>query len=192
MAFSMANLQVDKRNRIGLEKQLKEIGTERITAGIHKEQGSQMVGKNTRLIDIAVQNEYGNEWIEPRTVRFQKNGKWYCIKKDTLIKIPATRFVGRLLTDKHERDLIKLEVFNQIYMMNASWNGFDNTKKITANTIPRHIGKFLVERIKNGIDRKIFDANSEMTIDIKGFDKRLYETGTLYDSLKWRSKKEKS
>ena len=32
-----ANLKVDKKNRLAVEKQLKELHLEKITAGIHKE-----------------------------------------------------------------------------------------------------------------------------------------------------------
>lgn len=43
--------------------------------------------------------------------------------------------------------------------------------------------------IKRNIDDKIFKPNSPLTIAIKGFDKRLFEKGTLYNAIRYRSKK---
>jgi hypothetical protein len=192
MAFDVpfASLEIDKKNRVALEKQLKELGVERITAGIHKEQGAQMVGKNARLIDIAVQNEYGNEWTEPKTIRFQRNGEWFYIKKGTSIKIPATRFVGRLVQNTGYRAGLIDEIQASIHMMLAPYNGYDS-KKETAQSVVRSIGRYMANTIKSFIDNKEFSNNAEMTIAAKGFDKRLYDTGTLYNSIKWRSKKQK-
>lgn len=192
MAFERpyASLQIDKKNRVALEKQLKELGVERITAGIHKEQGAQMVGKNARLIDIAVQNEYGNEWVEQKTVRFQRNGKWFYIKKGTSIKIPATHFVGRLVQNTGYRAGLITEIQASIHMMLAPYNGYDS-KKETAADVTRGIGRYMVQMIKSFIDKKEFDNNAEMTIAAKGFDKRLYDKGTMYNVIKWRSKKQK-
>lgn len=191
MAFysPYANLKIDKKNRVELEEQLRQLGAEKITAGIHKEQGAQMVGTNARLIDIAVQNEYGNEWDMPHTVRFMKNGKWFCIKKDTHVKIPATRFVGRLVQNAGYRSGLITEIQASIHMMLAPYNGYGFSKKDTAKSVTRGIGRYMVEMIKSFIDNKEFEANSAMTIEAKGFDKRLYDTGTLYNSIKWRSRK---
>ena len=192
MAFERpyASLQIDKKNRVALEKQLKELGVERITAGIHKEQGAQMVGNNARLIDIAVQNEYGNEWVEQKTVRFQRNGKWFYIKKGTSIKIPATHFVGRLVQNTGYRAGLITEIQASIHMMLAPYNGYDS-KKETAADVTRGIGRYMVQMIKSFIDKKEFGNNAEMTIAAKGFDKRLYDKGTMYNAIKWRSKKQK-
>lgn len=192
MAFERpyASLQIDKKNRVALEKQLKELGVERITAGIHKVQGAQMVGKNARLIDIAVQNEYGNEWVEQKTVRFQRNGKWFYIKKGTSIKIPATHFVGRLVQNTGYRAGLITEIQASIHMMLAPYNGYDS-KKETAADVTRGIGRYMVQMIKSFIDKKEFGNNAEMTIAAKGFDKRLYDKGTMYNAIKWRSKKQK-
>ena len=74
------------------------LDTEKITAGIHSAEGRQVVGEGGfRLIDVAVQNEYGNEWTIKKTTRFFKNDKWWTLKKGTVIKIPATRFVSRIM-----------------------------------------------------------------------------------------------
>lgn len=193
MAFDApyASLTVDKENRVALEKQLKELHLEKITAGIHKEHGSQMVGKNARLIDIAVQNEYGNEWVEPHTVRFQKNGKWFYIKKGTSIKIPATHFVGRLVQNTGYRAGLITEIQASIHMMLAPYNGYDS-KKETAKTVARDIGRYMMNTIKSFIDKKEFQPNAPMTIEGKGFDKRLFDKGLLYDCIKWRARKQRS
>lgn len=192
MAFDRpyANLKVDKKNRLAVEKQLKELHLEKITAGIHKEHGATMVSKNARLIDIAVQNEYGNGWVMPRTVRFYKNGKWWIIKKGTTIRIPATHFVGRLVQDTGYRAGLITEIQASIHMMLAPYNGYDS-KKETAADVTRGIGRYMVQMIKSFIDKKEFEPNKPLTQMIKGFDKRLYEKGLMYNSIKWRSKKQK-
>ena len=192
MAFysPYANLKIDKKNRVEIEKQLKELGIKQITAGIHKEQGAQMVGEKARLIDIAVQNEYGNEWVEPRTVRFKKNDKWFYIKQGTTIKIPATRFIGRLVQNTGYRAALVTEVQTNIHMMLASYNGYDS-KKTNAQDVARETGKYMVQMIKSFIDDKEFTPNAAMTGEGKGFDKRLYDKGTLYENIKWRARKDK-
>ena len=149
-----------------------------------------MVSKNARLIDIAVQNEYGNEWVEPYTVRFQKNGKWFYIKKDTSIKIPATHFVGRLVQNTGYRAGLITEIQASIHMMLAPYNGYDS-KKETAKTVARDIGRYMMNMIKGFIDKKEFQPNAPLTIEGKGFDKRLYDKGLMYESIKWRSRKQK-
>ena len=194
MAFPApyASLKIDKERKIKLEKELKELGAERITAGIHKEQGAEMVSPNARLIDIAVQNEYGNEWQMPHTVHFEKNGEWYHIKKGTTIKIPATHFIGRLIQNTGYRGGLITEIQASIHMMLAPYNGYGFSKKDTAKSVTREIGRFMVDMIKSFIDNKEFANNAELTIKLKGFDKRLYSKGTLYNAIKWRSKKQKS
>ena len=190
-----AKLQIDKTNRLALFSDLKVLDKERISAGIHRKEGSQIVGGNgVKLIDIAVQNEYGNEWVMPHTVRFQRNGKWYYIKKDTHIKIPATHFVGRLLRDQNLREYIYLVCITEIkdifknHRINNNIHGFSAySKKDTVKAI----GEELVKLIKKGIDNKSFEPNSPMTIEAKGFDKRLYDKGHLYDAIKFSSKKAK-
>lgn len=193
MAFSApyASLKVDKENRVALEKQLKELHLEKITAGIHKEHGAQMVSKGARLIDIAVQNEYGNEWTEPHTVRFQKNGKWFYIKKGTSIKIPATHFVGRLVQNTGYRAGLITEIQADIHMMLAPYNGYDS-KKENAKSVTREIGRYMVKMIKSFIDNKEFQPNAPMTVESKGFDKRLFDKGLLYECIKWRARKQRN
>ena len=195
MAFAApyAELKVDKRNRIALEEQLKEIGITQITAGIHKIDGHEVLDSKTgvKLIDIAVQNEYGNEWVEPKTVKFQKNGKWFYIKKGTPIKIPATRFVSKLINDVKFRGALVTEVQTDIHMMLAPYNGYGGTKKYTATAVARDIGKFMEEMIKWFIDAKQFEPNAPMTVEGKGFDKRLFDKGKLYNAIKYKVRKKK-
>jgi len=81
---SFAKLNINKKNREVLIKELKLLEKEKITAGIHKKEGSQTVSESGfKMIDVAVQNEFGNSFTMPRTVRFKKNDKWYIIKQGT-------------------------------------------------------------------------------------------------------------
>ena len=66
-----------------------------------------------------------------------------------------------------------------------------NGKFYSAKDVIRNVGQYMVNRIRAGIDQKMFLPNGPLTQAIKGFDKRLFEKGTLYNSIKFRSKKAK-
>lgn len=183
-----AKLKIEKKRRILLTKELKKLDLESIKAGIHAFDGRQVVGDNGfKLIDVAVQNEYGNSWTMPRTVIFFKNGKWRYIKKDTKIKIHATHFVTRIIHGDERRMLIENLKSELHILIRYGQNGL----YYSARDVIRNVGKYMVSRIRAGIDQKMFLSNKPMTIAIKGFDKRLFEKGTLYNSIKFRSKKAK-
>ena len=61
----------------------------------------------------------------------------------------------------------------------------------TVKDLIKEVGSDMRDAIRRNIDLKIFQPNAPMTIAIKGFDKRLFEKGTLYNSIKFRSKKAK-
>lgn len=182
-----ATLKIEKKKRTLVFKELQQLNMEKITAGIHAADGQQKVSESGfRLIDVAVQNEYGNSYTVNKTRRFFKNGKWWTIKKGTNINIPATRFVSRIIQDPNEKrsliDNFKAEL--HILFKYGEGGKFYSVKDVIKN-----IGSYMRDRIKNGIDKKIFIPNAPMTIAIKGFDKRLFEIGTLYNAIKFRSKK---
>ena len=180
-----AKCKVNKKERQLLLKQLRDLNLEKITAGIHSSEGKQVIDENgTRLIDIAVQNEYGNSWVMPKTVRFFKNGKWWTIKKGTRITIPATHFVTRIIQDVKERNSIIDSVKAYLHIL-IKYGKYGYTIK----DFVKDVGTDMKNAIKRNIDEKIFKPNSPLTIAIKGFDKRLFEKGTLYNAIKYRSKK---
>lgn len=182
-----ATLKIEKKKRTVVLKELQKLNLEKITAGIHASDGKQKVSESGfKLIDVAVQNEYGNSWTMPKTVRFFKNGKWWHIKKGTRIQIPATRFVSRVIQDPIERKDI-LSTFEAALYILLKYG--DNGNYYSVKDLVRDIGSFMRNKIRKGIDDKIFDENKPMTIAIKGFDKRLFEKGTLYNAIKYRSKK---
>lgn len=182
-----ATLKIEKKKRTVVLKELEKLNLEKITAGIHASDGKQKVSESGfKLIDVAVQNEYGNSWTMPKTVRFFKNGKWWHIKKGTRIQIPATRFVSRVIQDPIERKDI-LSTFEAALYILLKYG--DNGNYYSVKDLVRDVGSFMRNKIRKGIDDKIFDENKPMTIAIKGFDKRLFEKGTLYNAIKYRSKK---
>ena len=187
MRENYAQLKIDKKKRTVVLKELQKLNLEQITAGVHVADGKQVVGYNGfKLIDVAVQNEYGNSWTMPRTVRFFKNGKWWTIKKGTLIKIPATKFVSRIIQDPMERRNI-IDSFKASLHILLNYGKYGYTVK----DLIKEVGSDMRDAIRRNIDLKIFQPNAPMTIAIKGFDKRLFEKGTLYNSIKFRSKKAK-
>lgn len=187
MQENYAQLKIDKKKRTVVLKELQKLNLEQITAGVHAADGKQVVGDNGfKLIDVAVQNEYGNSWTMPRTVRFFKNGKWWTIKKRTLIKIPATKFVSRIIQDPMERRNI-VDSFKASLHILLNYGKYGYTVK----DLIKEVGSDMRDAIRRNIDLKIFQPNAPMTIAIKGFDKRLFEKGTLYNSIKFRSKKAK-
>lgn len=187
MRENYAKLHIDKKKRTIVLKELRQLHLERITAGIHASDGKEVVSNNGfKLIDVAVQNEYGNSWVMPKTVRFFKNGKWWTIKKGTLIKIPATKFVSRIIQDPMERRNI-VDSFKASLHILLNYGKYGYTVK----DLIKEVGSDMRDAIRRNIDLKIFQPNAPMTIAIKGFDKRLFEKGTLYNSIKFRSKKAK-
>ena len=182
MAFSKsyAQFKVDKRRRMAIFPELKKIGKSKISAGIFKNEGSETVSESgAKLIDVAVQNNYGNEWSMPKTVRFQKNGKWFHIKRGTPIKIPATRFITRIIENQSEREYLLANAEAAIHMVLKGY--------LKGNQGIKDIGNYMVNSIKRYIDTKQFQPNTPLTIEAKGFDKRLFDKGRLYNALKWRS-----
>ena len=185
MRENYAQLKIDKKKRTVVLKELQKLNLEQITAGVHAADGKQVVGYNGfKLIDVAVQNEYGNSWTMPRTVRFFKNGKWWTIKKGTRITIPATHFVTRIIQDVKERTSIIDGVKAYLHIL-IKYGKYGYTIK----DFVKDVGTDMKNAIKRNIDDKIFKPNSPLTIAIKGFDKRLFEKGTLYKAIKYRSKK---
>ena len=182
-----AELKIDKKKRTIVLKELRDIHLEKITAGIHASDGNQVVSKSGfKLIDVAVQNEYGNSWVLNKSVSFFKNGKWWHLKKGTTIKIPATKFVSRVLEDTNEKRSI-MDVFKG--SLHILLNYGNQAEGYTAKDLVKDVGSWMRDRIRAGIDDKIFEPNGPLTMAIKGFDKRLFETGTLYNAIKYRSKK---
>ena len=189
MRENYAKLIADKKKRTLLMRELRQLHLERISAGIHKADGQQVVSDNGfRLIDVAVQNEYGNSWTLKQTVSFRQNDKWYHLKKGTRIEIPATHFVSRILQDPTERRNL-IDVFKANLHILLKYGNVG--EGYTVKEFIKDVGSYMQQAIKSGIDRKIFKANAPMTIDIKGFDQRLYDKGLLYKSIKYRSKKAK-
>ena len=182
-----AKLKVEKKNRTLVLKELRDLNLEKITAGIHAAEGNQKVSNSGfKLIDVAVQNEYGNSWTTTKTQRFFKNDKWWAIKKGTRINIPATFFVTRIMKDPQEKENLLLEFKTELYILLKYG---ENGQLYSTKDLVRRVGSYMRDRIKDGIDKKIFISNAPLTTAIKGFDKRLYETGRLYDAIKYRSKK---
>lgn len=187
MRENYAKLHIDKKKRTIVLKELRQLHLERITAGIHARDGKEVVSDNGfKLIDVAVQNEYGNQYTVNKTRRFFKNGKWWTIKKGTNINIPATRFVSRIIQDPNEKRSLINNFKAELYILFKYGEG---GKFYSVKDVVKNIGSYMKARIKNGIDKKIFVPNAPMTIAIKGFDKRLFEKGTLYKAIKFRSKK---
>lgn len=160
--MSHATVKVDKRKRILLVKELRELNMEQITAGIHKKEGRQTYENGARMVDVAYWNNYGTK------------------------NIPATLFVDRLIKDPIEKrnllDTIKIELY---VLLKYGEQG----KLIKASEVVRNIGNYMKGRIQQGIDDKIFLPNAESTIKRKGFDWRLIESGKLYHSIRYGSKK---
>lgn len=189
MRENYAKLIADKKKRTLLMRELRQLHLERISAGIHKADGQQVVSDNGfRLIDVAVQNEYGNSWTLKHNISFMKNNKWYHFKEGARIEIPATHFVSRILQDPTERRNL-IDVFKANLHILLKYGNVG--EGYTVKEFIKDVGSYMKQAIKSGIDSKIFEENALMTIDAKGFDKRLYEKGLLYKSIKYRSKKAK-
>ena len=184
-----ATLKVDKKKRTVVLEELQKLNLEQITAGVHAADGNQIVSKSGfKLIDVAVQNEFGNRWVLKKTVRFFKNGKWWVLKKGTTINIPATKFVSRILQDPTEKRNV-IDNFKACLHILLKYGKVG--EGYTVRDLVKDVGSWMRDRIRAGIDKKMFEPNAPMTMMIKGFDQRLFEKGTLYNAIKYRSKKAK-
>lgn len=185
MSFNRyAHIKIDKTKRKVLVKELSVLNKEEISAGIHKEQGKQEVSKSGfKLIDVAVQNNFGNSFVMPRTVRFKKKGKWFVISKGHQINIPETRFIGKIIQEQGERTFLMDVVKSEIHLVIKQY--------INAKDAVREIGKFMRDRIRGYISNKEFTPNAPMTVEAKGFDKRLFDKGLLYNAIRYKSRKTK-
>lgn len=182
-----ATLKVEKKKRTVVLKELQKLNLEKITAGIHAADGNQVVSDSGfKLIDVVVQNEFGNSWTLQKTVRFFKNGKWWALKKGTMINIPATRFVSRILEDPTEKRNV-IDNFKACLHILLKYG--EMGEGYTVRDLVKDVGSWMRDRIRAGIDDKIFEPNAPLTIAIKGFNQRLFEKGTLYNAIKYRSKK---
>lgn len=162
---SYAQLKVDKRNRMAILPELEKIGKTKISAGIFQQEGSEVISKSgAKLIDIAVQNNYGNEWTT---------------KRGNIFKIPATRFITRIIENQTEREYLLAQVKATIHMVLKGY--------IKSNAGVKDIGLYMVNSIRRYIETKKFLPNAPATIKAKGFDKRLFHKGRLYNALKWKS-----
>ena len=184
-----ATLKVDKKKRTVVLEELQKLNLEQITAGVHAADGNQIVSKSGfKLIDVAVQNEFGNRWVLKKTVRFFKNGKWWVLKKGTTINIPATKFVSRILQDPTEKRNV-IDNFKACLHILLKYGEVGEGYNV--RDLVKDVGSWMRDRIRAGIDKKMFEPNAPMTMMIKGFDQRLFEKGTLYNAIKYRSKKAK-
>lgn len=175
-----AFIKVDKRNRTLLLRHLKLLDGLAATAGIQKEEGRTIISQGFRMIDLAVQNEFGISYVVNKTRRFFSPfvGEWFTLKKGTSITIPATRFVSRIIINKKIRQKIVKAVAQEYQRLLL--------RKTTAKRAMQKISEFMANEIKLGIIGRDIKPkrNSPMTVRYKGFNHRLFARGSLLDAIK--------
>lgn len=80
------------------------------------------------------------------------------------------------------------EVQANLHIQFSNANRFGEIK--ISDTV-KNIGQYMKNRIKSYIDDRVFEINAPMTVEAKGFDQRLKDKGLLYESIDWRSKKQR-
>ena len=176
---------ISKENLIAF---FKNLNNKSITVGIHADKGQKVLQK-------AYYNEFGTNHIAKRNYDFIKNGKQYIIQKGDNLSIPARPFV-RLHLYKDIKDTINLEFSTQI---DVEKHKQLRSPKESSKRIFRGVGEESVVLMRNKIANGGFNKsqnrtgkdqenNSSMTVEIKGFNHPLIETGELISSISYEVK----
>lgn len=162
-----------------LKKMYDKLAQHYVSVGIHKAEGSEVVcvsnGKPFTMIQNACIQEFGNTQTVKQTRRFKSpfTGKWFYLKKGTVINIPPRIFVRIFSHDK-----AKQRELTQVFKQSIELYKF-------AHPIYENVGDWarlvMKERV---LFKQIKPKNASMTIEYKGFNSPLYATGKLASAIK--------
>lgn len=150
-----------------------------VSVGVHKSEGSKVInksnGKSFTIIQNACIQEFGNSQVVKKTRRFKspKTGKWFFIKKGTVLTIPPRIFVRVFSVDNEKKKELtkKFKEYLQTYKF--------------AHPVYDNVGKWAKEVMKQRIlSNQIKPDNAIMTIEYKGFNHPLYMNGKLVEAIK--------
>lgn len=160
-----------------LKKFFKSLDKHFVTVGIHKQDGSQVIGKNNfTLIKNACIQEFGTTYTVEQSRRFKSpyTGKWFYLKAGTEITIPPRVFI-RIFTERKLQKELTSEL-KQIIQQNVYKKPEEVYKQLGDYARLRMKGRFIGNEIK--------PKNAKMTVEYKGSNSPLYLTGRMASSIK--------
>lgn len=155
----------------------KNLDRHNVTVGIHRAEGAVQIGNNNfTMIKNACIQEFGTTYTIEKTRRFKSpyTGKWFYLKKGTVITIPPRVFI-RIFTDKRLQKELTASL-KQIIQQNM----YKNPEQVY-----KEIGDYARLRMKERfLDKSIKPNNTAMTIAYKGSNDPLYLSGRMASSIK--------
>lgn len=164
----------------------------KMSIGVHKREGISVgdgiLPNKANNLEKAYWNEFGTRHVVKRDFKKWARGlgKYINIKAGTIIIIPPRPFVRLYLYNN------KIKKISQSYNYEIS-NAFrDGLKqpKTSADKVLKNVS-FLVEKEMQETIRgnSTLKPNANFTIDVKGFDYPLFETGKLLNAIKGKVEK---
>ena len=151
-----------------------------VTVGIHKAEGSKVIsvsnGKPYTLIQNACNQEFGFSQTIEKTRRFKSpyTGKWFYLKKGTVITTPPRVFIRIFSQDK----------VAQKELTTAFKESIENKDLKTGYAIFKNVGDFARLKQKSRIiSREVRPKNAKMTVEYKGFNQPLVQSGKMLSAI---------
>ena len=160
-----------------LKKFYKNLDKHNVTVGIHRAEGAIQIGNNNfTMIKNACIQEFGTTYTIEKSRRFKSpyTGKWFYLKKGTVITIPPRVFI-RIFTDRR----LQKELTNNLKQI-IQQNMYKNPEEVY-----KQIGDYARLRMKERfLDNSIKPKNAKMTVEYKGSNTPLYISGRMANSIK--------
>lgn len=182
MAIKLARLKTKKRdiNLTNLAKFYKGLMENKLSVGLHKEQGSHNVEKG-------FWNEFGaTPFVLAKPMRKKlADGTYTRLEKGTILHIPPRPFIRLYLyPEKQQRVFKEYKTSYEMCLKEGIKRPNSSVKKVLDN-----VGFVAVNEIHNLILSKTLLSNAPLTIAIKGFDFPLFKTGSMVNAIKHKVRK---
>lgn len=168
--LNLAELFSDDNNFPKIKEELRALNHYRVEVGVMVPVGNKSLAF---LQMIATVNEFGAE-IYPKNGPYlvipMKDGSFYKLKH---VKIPERSFL---------RDGIDLGMFRINELVERDLSRIMNSE-LTAYELYEDVGRLIQQRIKDEIKLEVTPHNAPITIENKGKDDPLVDTGALYKSI---------
>lgn len=163
-----------------IPKFYQELIENKVSIGIHKAQGSHNVEK-------AFWNEFGTTQVLTKDLRKRKaDGTYAIIKAGTRIVTPARPFVRLYLYPEKMNKIFK--TYNA-EITNAFHEGLNNPRRSGEQVLKSVAFVGEAEMRKTIMTNDVLEPNAPLTIEIKGFDYPLFNTGRMMNAIKGKVSK---
>jgi hypothetical protein len=177
--MTSCTFQIIKRDTNSKEqkKLLEAISKSYVKVGIQEEEFNKPISKNFTQGRNAVLQEFGGSQTVEKTRRFMSHGKWFYLKKGTTIKTPPRVFIRIFSVFTKHRQALQGEMHKMVNIFLS--------KSKNSNTFWNNIGVFTSNVMKDRIIEGVIEPkNAPMTIEAKGNNNALYDTGSLMKDIK--------